>query len=141
MWEVPALTVSGRHFWNCPRDLGWTDVEHGFPCHNDERVEEDDASHAVMDLFHGAQSDSSAVAVGDQDRILDILELENLYEILDVRAEPDFGTQKVRALAESGQGRRVDLVASVAEKRGHTAPAPATVASAVEECKGGQICH
>ena len=94
-----------------------------------------------MDLFHGAQSDNSAVAVGDQDRILDILELENLYEILDVRAQTDFGAQKVSALAESGQGRRIDVVTSVTEKRGHPAPAPATVASAVEEYEGGQISH
>ena len=92
-----------------------------------------------MDELHSARRNDSTVTVGDQDRVLDILELEYLHEILNVRAQTDVRAQQVSALAESGQGRRIDVVASVAEKRGHTGPAPATVASAVEECERGQI--
>jgi hypothetical protein len=67
---------------------------------------------------------------------VEILVREDAEHILDVGVEVDAGVGKVDALAETGEGRGEDVVASTAQERGHSLPAPAAMHRAVNEHEG-----
>lgn len=58
-----------------------------------------------------------AVAVPDEDDVAQILEGQHAEHVLHVGLQPDAGHRLVRALAETGVGRREDLVAAGAQER------------------------
>ena len=70
------------------------------------------AGHAIGDAgdYHPAR------AMADEDRIRQVLIFENADDVLDVGIEADFAAEKVRALAEPGQGRRIHVITAEPQK-------------------------
>ena len=68
-------------------------------------------SRAVAD----AGDHHSAVAVPDEDHVVQVFEVQHGDDVADVQVEVDVGAQQVRPLAETGERRRVDLVARGAQ--------------------------
>ena len=117
--EIPTLSFSCGRLGNRPRQVTRDDVENGLAPARQERIEKHEATNPVMDELHSPRRNDSTVTVGDQDRVLDVLEFEYVHEILNVRAQTDVRAQQVSALAESGQGWRIDVVTGVT-RRGDT---------------------
>jgi hypothetical protein len=87
------------------------------------------------DLLHRPSDGKAAIAVAHQHSLCDLLKLEYGHEVLDVSLEPYLRPAKMSSLSESRQGRRVDVMAGLPQKRCYARPAPAAMAAAVDEHK------
>jgi hypothetical protein len=69
----------------------------------------------------------AAVAVPEQHRLVQVLVLQHIHHVLDVGLKVEVGTRQVAALAQAGQGQRVDLVPRPLQRQPHLLPPPAAV--------------
>src|SRR5581483_5171592 len=94
----------------------------------------DACPHAVGD----ASNNNPAIAMADQNHIVEVFENQDVHHVLNVGAEADGWREEVRPLAEPGEGGSEDLMSGCTQQRGHLAPAPTAMPGAMDEHKR---CH
>ena len=72
----------------------------------------------------------------DEDHVAQILGVQHRDDVPDVQVEIDLAAQQVCPLAETGQRRRIDLVARGSQQSGYALIAPAPVPAAVHQYVG-----
>lgn len=75
--------------------------------------------------------------MSDEDDLEQVFTLEHADDVLDVGVETYVPAEQMRALAQSGQGRGVDLMTRPPQMRRDPLPTPAAQPSAVDENEGG----
>src|SRR5690606_36172635 len=81
-------------------------------------------------LSHGVRHTryhDAAVAVADQDDVVQVFPDQYIGNIVDKGVEADAGIQQVAPLTEASQRRRKDIVSRGPKARGNPGPAPAAV--------------
>jgi hypothetical protein len=85
----------------------------------------------------GAGDHQPAVAVADQDHLVELFALHQVDDVGQVRVERDAAIEQVRPFAHAGERDGVRAVAGRAQHRQHTRPTPGPVPGAVDEHEGG----
>ncbi len=96
-------------------------------------VEIDELADPVERAVGDARDHHPAVAVAGEDRVAEVLVVEHVDDVGDVRVEVDVGAQQVGPLTQAGQRRAVNLVALPPQDPGDLLVAPAAVAAPVDE--------
>jgi hypothetical protein len=81
---------------------------------------------SVGDAVCHTGDDAPGIAVTDQNRVLEVFELEDVDDVCDVRIEVHVGLSKVDPLAQSRQGDGIDLVPTLAQIARDVLPDPPT---------------
>ena len=93
--------------------------------------------HQVPQSFPGpvrnAGNDAPAVGMTHQHHVRQLLPLEHVHDVGNVRIETDVGMQQVGPLAASGKRGRIHPMPLPFQDSAHESPAPAAVAGAVNQ--------
>jgi hypothetical protein len=103
-----------------------------------EGVEVDQRSDLVGQRIRHSRHHHAAIGVADQHDVRQFLVFEDIDDVGDVGVEVDARVHEMRTLAESGQGRREDLMAGLAQRLRVGPPAPAADPGAMDQNK---VCH
>src|ERR1035437_5478801 len=87
-------------------------------------VDKDDLPDAVGYAVHHAGDHHPAVAVADEDNVMQIFPEDEIDDVGDVRGEVDVRTGKVHPFAETSESGPVDLVTVGAEQQVDLLPLP-----------------
>ena len=88
---------------------------------------------AVALAIRGPCNGNPAKTVTDQDHFAQILPREHVADITHERIERDVRAKQMRALAQSGLGRRIDAMACCLQDVPDPLPAPATVPGTMDK--------
>ena len=92
-------------------------------------------------LGGGAGDHHAAIAVTDEDRVLELVHVQEPGDVVHIGREVDLGTRQVGAVSEPGQARREDQVPRLPQQARHPRPAPPTVPGTVNEDERGVCGH
>src|SRR2546427_763129 len=76
----------------------------------EKSVDEDNRCDRRQHLLGDARDDATRIGMADQDDVLQVLEFDHVHDVGDVRVQIDAGGEKMNALAQACERRRVDLV-------------------------------
>src|SRR4029079_12301974 len=97
------------------------------------RVEVDELADPVARAVGDTGDHHAAVAVPDEDHVAQVFELQQRDDVADVEVEVDVGAHEVRAFAETGERRRVDIVTRRDQEPNDARVAPPAVPTAVNQ--------
>jgi hypothetical protein len=89
-------------------------VETTLAIFGNEGVDENKMLQALRGAFGNSRHDHPRIAVANENDLLEVFEDEHFQDILDVRTQVDIRSREMRAIAQSRQRRRSDLVARIA---------------------------
>jgi hypothetical protein len=92
----------------------------------DERVDVHDPLDSLRDTVGSAGHDHASIAMPDEHDVAEVIELEVLNHILDMRLEIDRRRGEMATRTEPGERRPYDLVPLRLQEPRHLAPLPAT---------------
>jgi hypothetical protein len=75
-----------------------------------ESIQIDDMGDRFRQLIGNAGYDHSAGAITDQDNVTQVFELQEVDDICDMNVKSDFRAREMRAFAEPGEGRSVNII-------------------------------
>src|SRR5262245_25849792 len=131
---LPVLRSVGTHLF---RLLGRQIIEQRLAVFGHEGIEIDQRTDLRRDLLRDAGDDHASVGMATQHHVRQFLAADDTDDVLNVRVEIDRAVHQMSALAEAGQGRRIDLVPGLAQQPRHPFVAPAAMPGTVNENKGG----
>jgi hypothetical protein len=76
-------------------------------------------------LLGDTRDNATRIGMADQDDVLQVLEIDHINDVGDVRVQIDTGGEKMNALAQACERRRIDLVPAPLQAIRHPPPAPA----------------
>src|SRR4051794_41285231 len=119
------------------------EVQQALPVPRNESVDIDELPDLVARAVRNPCCTHAAIAVADQDDVAQVLILDDVQHIGDMRLEVDRGNGEMRALAESGIAWRHQAMAGLTHQGMHLLPGPAGRPRAVtdQEGFGGRRIH
>ncbi len=112
------------------------DVVEGFAIVGETGIDVDKLLDAIGDAVGDAGDDHAAVAVSDEDDVVEVFVEDFVDDILDVGGEVDVGGGEMDAFALAGEGGAIDFPAVVGEEAVGFAEGPGAAPGAVDEDNG-----
>ncbi len=121
------------------RYLRWHEVEHAHALGERGAVHVDHALQPVAESPGRPGDGGGRIAVGDQGDVAQIVLLDEVGDVRDVRVQVRPGPALLRALGQAGQCQRQRRVAVLPQRAGGVLPGPRAEPGAGNEYEGGHL--